>query len=47
MAEATAQTDEESKDAIFDKLSGTQKSAILMKQYLQMTKKLLLPLDVI
>ena len=30
MAEATAQTDEEKKDAAFDKLSGTQKSAILM-----------------
>ena len=30
MAEATAQTEEEKKDAIFDKLSGTQKSAILM-----------------
>ena len=30
MAEATAQTEEEIKDAVFDKLSGTQKSAILM-----------------
>ena len=30
MAEATAQTEEEKKDEIFDKLSGTQKSAILM-----------------
>ena len=30
MAEATAQTEDEKKDAVFDKLSGTQKSAILM-----------------
>ncbi len=30
MAEAPAQTEEETKDAVFDKLSGTQKSAILM-----------------
>ena len=30
MAEATAQTEGEKKDAVFDKLSGTQKSAILM-----------------
>ena len=30
MAEAQAQTEEEKKDQIFDKLSGTQKSAILM-----------------